>query len=365
MRHLPTLLLVAGVAVTSGGATDCGQVIDDRGFDLWCGDRLCRWALEKGQIAPAPTWHAGDHGVEMVGADVAISQLTEVASTDGRCVGFDLVADVAADAEVHLLVDVYGDGTIERDERIPTSAWRPVAFRLRMPEFYQGVRFRLTKTGGHAVLANIGAAIADDAECVGPTLEAGLRPDGVICGEDAECASGDCVPGPLGSACGECTTDADCAGGDVCGIVSYAEASRGLWAACVAPASTATGLACVRDAQCATGICAGGYCSACRDDSTCGGGACAPIHYVVDHADRDPTDIAGALHCTGGPLVASGGACLADGDCASGACVGDALAMCTTSFFPRACTTDMECPGYAFGGEPACVNVGTRGGTCQ
>ena len=269
MRHLPTLLLLAGVAVTSGGATDCGQVIDDRGFDLWCGDRLCRWNLEKGQIAPVPTWHEGDHGVDLIGADVAISQLTEVASTDGTCVGFDLVADVAADAEVHLLVDVYGDGTIERDERIPTSAWRPVSFRLRMPGFYQGVRFRLTKVGGHAVLANIGAAIAEEVgqrRRVAGVEASGDADAGADDPVDAECASGDCVPGPLGSACGACTTDADCAGGDVCGIVSYAEASRGLWSACVAPASTATGLACTIDAQCATGICAGGYCSACRDD---------------------------------------------------------------------------------------------------
>lgn len=364
MRHLSSLGLLVAVALTSGGATDCGQIIDDRGFDLWCGDRLCRWTLEKGQVAPAATWHDGDRGVELVGADVAIAQLTEVDSGDGRCVGFDLVADVADDAEVHLQVDVYGDGTVDRDERVPTSAWRPVAFRLRMPEFYQGVRFRLTKRGGHAVLANIGAEIRPDAECVGAAITVGPRPDGVLCTDDAECASGDCVPGPLGSACGDCTTDADCTGGDVCAIVSYAEANRGLWSACLPPASTQTGLACIRDAQCASGICAGGFCSGCRDATDCGGAACEPLHYVIPGADGGPPiDITGGLHCAGG--VASGGACLADADCASGRCAGDTLAMCTTSFFPRACTAEMECPGYAFGSEAACVNVGTRGGTCQ
>ena len=365
MRTLPTLLLLTAVAATSGGATDCGGIIDDAGFDLWCGDRLCRWTLEKGQVAQAPTWHDGDHGVALLGAEVAIAQITEVETSDGACVGFDLVADVAADAEVDLEVDVFGDGRVEATERVPTSAWRPVGFRLRMPAFYQGVRFRLTKRGGHAVLANIGARIVDDAECVGPALVAGTRPDGVRCADDADCTSGACVPGPLGSTCGQCTTDADCAGGDVCGLVSTAEAHLGLWSACLPPASTATGLACVRDQQCASGTCAGGFCSTCRDDSTCGGGACAPVRYTVTSADGPPTEIVGALHCTGGPGAAAGAACLVDGDCASGACAGVALAMCTTSFFPRACASDMECPGYAFDGDPACVNVGTRGGTCQ
>ena len=89
------------------------------------------------------------------------------------------------------------------------------------------------------------------------------------------------MPGPLGSTCGQCTTDADCAGGDVCGLVSTAEAHLGLWSACLPPASTATGLACVRDQQCASGTCAGGFCSTCRDDSTCGGGALANFGTVT------------------------------------------------------------------------------------
>lgn len=368
MRHLPTLLFVAAVAVTSGGATDCGQIIDDAGFDLWCGDRLCRWTLEKGAVEPASTWHDGDRGLAMIGADVAISQLTEVDAGDGHCVAFDLVADVADDAEVHLLVDVYGDGSIERDERIPASDWRPIGFRLRMPASYQGVRFRLTKLGGHAVLANIGAEIVDDAECVGAAIDAGPAPNGAVCSadtSDAECASGDCVPGFFGPSCGECTTDADCTGGDVCGIVATAPANLGLWRACVPPAGTDTALACVRDDQCASGVCGDGFCSACRDDSTCGGGTCERLTYVVTHADAEPTQIVGGHHCVGGAGAAAGAPCLADADCASGSCAGTALAMCTTSFFPRACTSDMECPGYAFGAEPACVNVGTRGGTCQ
>ena len=36
------------------------------GFDAWCGDRLCHWTLEKGEIRRVSTWHAGDDGVELV-----------------------------------------------------------------------------------------------------------------------------------------------------------------------------------------------------------------------------------------------------------------------------------------------------------
>jgi hypothetical protein len=52
--HL-TSLHVAAIAASQLGATDCGQIITDRGFDLWCGDRLCYWKPERGDVAQVPT----------------------------------------------------------------------------------------------------------------------------------------------------------------------------------------------------------------------------------------------------------------------------------------------------------------------
>ena len=52
--------LAAGIALSQMGATDCGQVIDDPGFDLWCGATLCDWSVAVGTVAPMPTWHARD-----------------------------------------------------------------------------------------------------------------------------------------------------------------------------------------------------------------------------------------------------------------------------------------------------------------
>jgi len=366
MRKLmPVFVLL--VAATSGGATDCGQIIDDPGFDVWCGDSLCRWAVEKGEVARAATWHEADRGVELVGPEVSIAQLTEVASSDGRCVAFDLVADVADDAEVHLQLDVFGDGSIELDERLPTSDWRALSFRVRMPDFYQGVRFRLTKRGGHAVLANIGASIAPDAECVGVALVVGTRPNGVTCTEDPQCTSGTCASGFFHDVCGECKTDADCSGGTICGQSPIADAHVDLYPACVVPGSAETNAGCGQDAQCATGLCEGGGCAVCDDAADCGGAACASIEYSVPHGDgRAPSIVKGASHCAAGSAaVASGGACVDDVDCASSACVGAPLRMCSTFWLPRRCDDDLDCPGYGFGAEAACVTVGTRGGVCQ
>lgn len=162
---------IVAAALASMGATDCGQIIDDAGFDLWCGNALCKWQVEAGTIEKAPTWHEADAGVELLGSDTKISQLTEVNSLDGTCVRFDMVADLDDSVDLRLQMDVYGDGTYEYDERIPASDWRALSYLVRMPASYDMVRFRLYKrSAGHAVLANIGAEIAPENECTSPPL---------------------------------------------------------------------------------------------------------------------------------------------------------------------------------------------------
>jgi hypothetical protein len=167
----PAFFFLAAAAFASMGATECGQIIDDAGFDLWCGNALCKWDVETGTIRKAPTWHEADAGVELVDAETKISQLTEVTSSDGTCIRFEMVADLEESVELRLQMDVYGDGTYEYDERIPTSDWRQLTYLVRMPASYELVRFRLYKrSAGHAVLANIGAEIAQDFECTSPPL---------------------------------------------------------------------------------------------------------------------------------------------------------------------------------------------------
>src|SRR5688572_1125478 len=78
-------IIVVLAAASQLGATECGQVLRDPGFDLWCGEELCAWKLTAGDIRKVPTWHEGDAGVELVGTHAAIQQLSPVDSGDGHC----------------------------------------------------------------------------------------------------------------------------------------------------------------------------------------------------------------------------------------------------------------------------------------
>ena len=179
---MPTRSFHAAVAVAafaSMGAGECGQILDDSGFDLWCGPSLCAWEVEAGEIRKVATWHEGDAGVELLAADTKLSQLAEVNVWDGACVRFEMVADLDDSVDLRLQMDVFGDGTYEYDERIPASDWRHLSYLVRLPAHQVwndrpgivDVRVRLHKRGsGRAVLANIGAELADDAECTTPPL---------------------------------------------------------------------------------------------------------------------------------------------------------------------------------------------------
>ena len=109
------------------------------GFDLWCGDELCAWKLERGEVKRVATWHEADAGVELVGSDAAIEQLAPVNSGDGTCIRFDLVANVdrerrgraqrrrlrrrhARDARAHPDVELEAAVVQLRDRRRRTTA---------------------------------------------------------------------------------------------------------------------------------------------------------------------------------------------------------------------------------------------------
>ena len=190
-----TTILVAGVASSQLGATDCGNVIADPGFDVWCGDQLCSWEIERGNVQRVPTWNAGDFGVELVGDDVAIDQLTPVSSSDGTCIEFDLIANIDPAAEVDLNVDVLGDGTIDSTERLPATNWKPLAFQIQIQAPYAGIRFELAKRGGGtAVLANIGAKIVSEGCAAGLTpIDPQQRQLGAPCGDGCTTARAGCA----------------------------------------------------------------------------------------------------------------------------------------------------------------------------
>lgn len=403
MRRIPALFVVA--ALTQVGATDCGTVIRDSGFDLWCGEELCSWKVERGEVKRVPTWNEGDYGVELVGPDTAIAQLTPVDSSDGycrdnedggttcehpadACIEISMIANIDKTAAVELNIDISGDGTIDSSERLPVARWKPLSYRIVVARPFAGIRFQLAKSGtGTAQLANIGAELAKNCEGL-PVLHQDSVPNGSPCLEDTDCGSGICgehaaLP-PFGGVTGFLMPDQVCRGceanscgaGEICGLGDAASPVREAPTACVPIGSKQLGEQCAADryddgtgqwiSECATGVCAMHQCSTCDPGGTragqqCGGGeTCGPAW---------DTEL-GTAYGVGIAYVCSphqhrrarGEPCANHDDCASNACNGPERRQCADG---RQCGSPLQCPfteGLQYG---ACSTVGIQGGTCQ
>lgn len=370
------LVLLASLA-TQLGATDCGQVIRDSSFDLWCEDELCAWKVTRGSIKKVPTWNEGDYGVELVGPDTAIQQLTPVTSSDGTCIKFHLIADVDDRAEVYLDVDVQGDGVVELQERIPTANWRPLSYNLSILPPYDGIRFEITKRGnGTGQLANIGAEIVAAKECEGLSqLDPGPRRNGALCSMGDQCGSGRCEMSPtfrpaasfLSLACVGCD-GATCSTDEVCGLGDAFSPLFAVPKECVPAAQKELGEMCLVDGECGSNICwraalsSAGVCSSCRSSSDCPSDQTCDASWPVDTIGWTGPFVCGANKM----LAASGAPCATDDDCASNKCNGAVRAQCDDG---RACNSPADCPFGTGGADPlqngACVTVGVQGGTCQ
>jgi len=146
-----TLLLSSMVFVLSGATACETDLIDDAGFQLWCGDRLCAWELEEGEIRKVSTWHEHDYGVELLGAPVLLSQAAQDVAV---CVRIEVTSEVDAGAMVSVEVDADGDGEVEWSVRLQSSE----GFVSRVYDFALHVStdgvFYLRKLGqGRAVVA--------------------------------------------------------------------------------------------------------------------------------------------------------------------------------------------------------------------
>jgi hypothetical protein len=383
MRKPTTLLLFAALASQLGN-TDCGQALRDPGYDLWCDGELCAWKVERGEIKRVATWHEGDSGVELVGPDTAISQLSPLDSADGHCrdvdgtrkctspdnvcLEFTLLANIDGNAAVDLNLDIFNDGTIEHTEHLPISKWQSLSYKIVIGQPFAGVRFQLAKSGsGVAQLANIGAKLADNCDGL-PVIEPGPAPLGAPCQDASDCTSGICaqgespvpfpgVSGFLGPnlVCVGCDVDHNCTPGvTVCGVGGAMSPVRAQETVCVPLASKQLGESCFWSNECASNYCRGGVCSTCTDNTHCAGGETC--------GEGWDTIFTPWVCNPGGRARQTGEPCVDHADCASDVCVGTERKQCDDG---RECVTAAQCPFRSGLESGPCTTVGIQGGSCQ
>lgn len=151
MKWLTTCALVAA---SSFGAAACEtDVVDDTGFQLWCGESLCSWVVEEGEIGKVSTWHEHDYGVALVGSPVLLSQSAQ----RGACaVRIEVTSEIDEAATVSVEIDGDGDGVVDRSVVVPSSdGYTSRAWEVGVDLTHEGTIY-LRKSGeGHAVIARL------------------------------------------------------------------------------------------------------------------------------------------------------------------------------------------------------------------
>ena len=342
---------------------DPPDILDDASFDVWCGDELCSWEVEEGDVEKVATWHSRDLGVGLVGAAVALSQRSEI-TNQVDCIRFEMLAEVDPGVSLTLEMDFLDDGTVEYSAPLGSDDYQPVTYTVTPPRWFEGVRVRVRKAGeGAAVIAQLRATEAPASECPDDPIPL-PREDGASCVSDEECDSGMCEPLTLlyldnpatFSVCSSCDQDEDCSAedGETCGIVYPAADASDVgdfaYLACEPGELGALGDHCAGDGECGEGLsCVEAQCAECdpATESTCA----RSDEGVMQPFQRDP----------GEGRRASGEGCLHDSDCESGACEGEALSLCSPD--GRRCHDSSDCPVIFL--TPTCEAVGTDAGVCQ
>ena len=217
-NHRNLLVFVFAALACVIFATGCDDIIKDPNFHTWCGDQLCSWKPESGEIRKAPTWHKNDTGVELLDSNAAshITAISQVVKgSTYKCLEFSVIADVAAEAQVYVELDFGADGTVEYEQQIAAVGFRLQKTQITAPAHYANMKFTLAKRGsGRAVLAQMD--VKSVTTCTARPVELKKQALGTTCAlielasgglqyDDAACGSGVCCQG----VCSECCVSAN------------------------------------------------------------------------------------------------------------------------------------------------------------
>jgi hypothetical protein len=122
--------LLASFLVIVSCETD---LLEDSGFQYWCGEQLCEWDTIEGEIDRVSTWHEQDYGVELVGAPVVLTQ--PFARGTLGCALIETVANVDPAAEVFVAIDQDGDGTPEWERQLGTEGFEAKSWEVELDVF--------------------------------------------------------------------------------------------------------------------------------------------------------------------------------------------------------------------------------------
>lgn len=162
MNRLTRLFLLPAILVTMGSYCET-DIIDDPGFQFWCGERPCEWDIEEGEVRQVPSWHEHDYAIEFVGAPVVLSQQSDRASYS--CVRIELIADVEPRAMLFVEIDFDDDGAVDWSSPVDRQGFQSMHWDVRYPGSTRDWRFILRKAAeGRAIVSQLRASSECDRE---------------------------------------------------------------------------------------------------------------------------------------------------------------------------------------------------------
>lgn len=155
MNRFTLLVLLPAFLVTTGSYCET-DILEDPGFQFWCGENPCEWEVEEGEVRQVPTWHDYDYAIELVGAPVVISQR---AKRGPNCVRIELIADVEPSAMLFVEIDFDDDGSADWSSPINRQGFQSMSWEIPSASSVGTWRFILRKAAeGRAVIAQLRAS---------------------------------------------------------------------------------------------------------------------------------------------------------------------------------------------------------------